>query len=119
MDFEKLVPFIKKALENNGVSIQDIQEELQEGVGHPADDKDQELETIDNTVVDNSNPQKADVNNEEGKMLESTFKEIEVEEAINRAKEEKDFKGLKQGSYWDKLAAIYARTNSRENSTKA
>jgi hypothetical protein len=118
MDFEKLIPFIKKALENNDVSIADIQEELQEGKGNPADDKDQELETVDNGVVDNSNPQNSDVSNDEGKLLESTFKEVEVEEAITRAKEEKDFKQIKQSSAWKQLANLYARNNSRKNSIK-
>ena len=118
-DFEKLVPFIKKALENNGVSIADIQAELSQEQGISGTDKDQELETVDNGLLDNTNPSTSDVNNDEGELLEQTFKEIEVENAIESAKEEKDFKHIKKMSAWDKLAVLYARNNSRKDSPKA
>lgn len=114
MDFEKLVPFIKKALADNGVSPEEVAQILQEKTH--TNETDQNTETVDSEMVDKSNPQSADVSNEEGKMLENTFGELDVEEAIEQAKERKtyddpatttDGASVKIGSYWDLLKSRY------------
>ena len=51
--------------------------------------EDKNTETVDGDVIDAKNPSNDDVNNQEGKILETTFKELEVEDAIEEAKEMK------------------------------
>ncbi len=77
--------------------------------------QDKERETVDNEVIEQDEKPQDDLKNEEGKLMENGFKELEVEEAIEQAKEEKllgndvGFSSIpgngptKQGSYWEVL----------------
>jgi DNA-binding transcriptional MerR regulator len=124
MNFEDLVPFIKRALENNGVSTEEIQQVLSEQQNDSTQDS--QSETLDNEMVDKQDQLPSEEENLEGKMLESTFKELEVEDAIEIAKERKSYdsspvldnnkdSSIKIGSYWDLLAHV--RNNNRETTS--
>lgn len=54
---------------------------------HKGKTEDKNTETIDGDIIDSENPTNDDVQNQEGKILETAFKELEVEDAIEKAKE--------------------------------
>lgn len=108
MDLKVLLPFlIKTALETNQVSPEDVMRQMHKQVGNK--DRDQESETVDTEVLEDGETQ--DEPNEEGAMLETGFKELEIEEAIEKAKQEKklEFSPNVQTikTAWDKLAVLY------------
>jgi len=115
MDFEKLIPFIKKALDSNGISPDEVMQVMNENKQNVGD---KNTETVDSDVVDNNAQQQQDIDNEEGKMLESTFKELEVEEAIEKVKERKSYdsasslesngENVKFANCWEFLKAKHA-----------
>lgn len=124
MDFEKLIPFIKKALDSNGVSPEEVMQVMNQNNQNVGD---KNTETVDSELIDNNAQQQQDVDNEEGKLLESTFKELEVEEAVDKVQEQKSFEAnpsldsdnenVKFASCWEILKAKYAH-NSRTDSSK-
>lgn len=112
MDFEKLVPFIKKALAAQDVDNADIQAILKE---QTSGNEEQENETVDSNVTDISDATNEEAKNDEGKLLESSFPELEVEKAIDQAKEEAKFKHIdndqqKTASLWSILQQNYCNT---------
>lgn len=106
MNFEALVPFIKKALAIKDISNDEIRANL--SATQQGDKEDQNNETVDSTLTDLTAPSKDEVDNEEGKLLETAFKEVEVEQAIEQAKEESKFRHIdKTSSIWDQLVLTY------------
>lgn len=111
VNFDKLIPFIKKALENSGsVSPEEVMAVLQEGESSsPLED--QNAETVDSEMMDRSEQTHEEVKNEEGKLMESAFKDLDVEEAIKTVQERKEVEqGSDQGELipktaWDLLKA--------------
>lgn len=109
MDFEKLVPFIKKALASNNVTPDEVAAALNEESNDP--NKDHNNESVDNSFIDSTTQNQEEIKNQEGKLLESTFKELAVEEAIEKAKEKKEFntvptpetENIKSATYWELL----------------
>lgn len=109
MNFEKLVPFIKKALSTQDVDTADIQQILKEQV---TGDEEQENDTVDSNITDISGATNEEAKNDEGKLLENSFPELEVEKAIEQAKEDAKFKHIeeqtqKTASIWDVLKQKY------------
>ena len=112
MDFEKLVHFIKKALaSSNDVSTADVQRILKEQV---SGDEEQENDTVDSNITDISDATQEEAKNEEGKLLEQSFPELEVEKAIEQAREEAKFRHIEEGektaSIWDILQQNYCNS---------
>lgn len=124
MDFEKLIPLIKTALANNGVTPEEVMAVMNK---NNANTEDKDAETVDSSMIDSSAPHKDEQQNLEGKMLESTFKELEVEDAIEEAKENKALNSsdvisggnnTKYANFWEQLKDRYAH-NRRKNPFKA
>lgn len=113
MNFDKLIPFIKKALEHTtNVTPAEIQAVLQEQENNEGD---QNTETVDSDILDKSPSTTEEVKNEEGKLLEHAFKELEVEEAIKTVEERKKMASVNEGaglSYWEQLN-LYINGNNR------
>lgn len=108
MDFEKLVPFIKRALESQNVTPEEVYSVLKrDNSSSGITGEDTNNETVDNQLVDPTNQTPDEQRNDEGQLLESTFQELLVEDAIEKAKEEKLFnqpaQNSKTASYWDLL----------------
>lgn len=126
MDLNDLVPFIKQALlaqnPNIFTNAQDVNQSLDK-----YDDPDSE--TADDDIAD-IDKNKDVGGNLEGKMIDSGFKELEVEEMLEKEKKQKALMGdgpvasgfgtnfAKTSSYWDHLVVQYGN-NSRKNSSKA
>lgn len=123
MEFDKLLPFLEKYASDNNVGDEDVIKQLIKKVNNSADNN---TETVDNEIIDPN----ADIeDNSEGQILETTFPELEIEDAIQQAKEEKPFEniqrvdqnheGLFKRSYWELLKEKYAsRDDSRKDSIK-
>ena len=113
MDFVKLEQFIKKAMQAssgyNQVSPEDVAAEMQKKQQTSTEDKD--TETVDGEVIDDGH--ELAENNQEGQMLEQAFPELEVEDAIEKAKETKKLQGdggvtiKSAGNYWELLKLRY------------
>ncbi len=113
MDLTKLLPFLlQKAAEGLSVTPEEVAAQMQKQQQKKLEDKDKE--TIDNDVVEGDEKPADDLKNEEGQKLEGSFKELEVEDAIEKAKEEKQLQsnpsgstnqipGIKVASYWELL----------------
>ena len=113
MDFEKLVPFIKKALATQDVDTADIQKILKEQV---SGEEEQENDTVDSNITDISSATNEEAKNDEGKLLENSFPELEVEKAIEQAKEDSKFKYIeeqtqKTASIWGILKQRYCNSD--------
>lgn len=86
MDIETLLPLmLKLALDTNQVKPEEVMAILQQKQRGTTEDKN--TETVDGDVIDTENPTNDDVENQEGKILENSFKELEVEDAIEKAQE--------------------------------
>lgn len=110
MDISKLIPFIKEAVMT--VSPEEVAAQLKKQ--QQTRQEDRQRETVDNEIIEQDERPSDDLQNEEGQMLEASFKELEIEEAIEQAKEEKKLQsgnegetnpgaGVKLASYWDML----------------
>lgn len=85
-----LKAMLKLALDTNQVRPDEVMAVLQDKkLGKP---EDKSSESIDNDVIDAESPDNSDVQNIEGKILEQSFKEFEVQEAIEVVKEKKQLK---------------------------
>lgn len=93
MDISKLLPFIKEALLT--VSPEEVAAQLQKQEKSKQEDK--QRETVDNDVIEQDERPDDDLQNTEGDMMSSSFKELEVEEAIEQAKEHKMLNGNPDG----------------------
>lgn len=118
-----LIPTILKlALDTEQVKPEEVMAVLQQKAKGKTEDKN--TETVDGDVIDSEQPTQDDVNNQEGKILESSFKELEVEDAIEKAKELKalntpiNLESIKQennstvqkvATYWDLLKENYKK----------
>lgn len=87
MDSRLLRTMLKLALDTDQVKPEEVMAILQEN--RQGLDSNQNTETVDSEVLDTENPSKDDLKNDEGKILESAFKELEVEDAIEEAKDRK------------------------------
>jgi Ca2+-dependent lipid-binding protein len=116
MDISKLIPFIKEALLT--VSPEEVAAQLQKQQQSKQEDK--QRETVDNDVIEQDENPNDDQQNTEGDMMSSSFKELEVEEAIEQAKEEKMLQGtsdsgpapggnIKTANMWQLLSARIKR----------
>ena len=121
MQRNKLVTTILKlALDTEEVKPEEVMAILQKKNKGKTEDKN--TETIDGDIIDSEQPSQDDVNNQEGKILENSFKELEVEDAIEKAKELKSLNspiGLapvkqdnnstvqKVATYWELLRKTY------------
>ncbi len=86
MDIETLLPLmLKLALDTNQVKPEEVMAILQQKQKGSTEDKN--TETVDGDVIDTENPTNDDIQNQEGKILENSFKELEVEDAIEKAQE--------------------------------
>lgn len=85
MDISRLIPFIKEAAIT--VSPEEVAAQLQKQQQSKQEDK--QRETVDNEVIEQDERPEDDQFNEEGQLLEGSFKELEVEDAIEQAKEQK------------------------------
>lgn len=108
LNFEKLIPFIKKALDNQGIKPEEIHQELQ--AQEAGKTHDQDLDDVDSNILDNGEHNRSDMTNSEGKALETSFKEFDVEVAIDKIKERKSYtedggvtKESSELTYWDLL----------------
>lgn len=124
LDFEKLVPFIKKALDNQGIKPDEIMQELQRQ--NQDQQHDQDLDNVDSSVLDNSPHTQSDVSNTEGKVLENSFKEFDVEIAIDKIKERQSYSGnapvdktAESLTYWDLLIKYGNNNHGRQTSPQA
>lgn len=89
MDIDKLLPLmLKLALDTEQVKPEEVMAILQQKQRGATEDKN--TETVDGDVIDTENPTNDDVDNQEGKILENSFKELEVEDAIEKAQELKN-----------------------------
>lgn len=110
MDLKLLLPFIiKQAIATGQVSPDEVMAQLQEQSSKKEQDRDNE--TVDSELTEDG--EGIIEPNEEGRMLESGFKELELEEAVEKAKEEKSLRDttnvstIKSASYWDLLVTRY------------
>lgn len=116
MDLTKLLPFLlKKAAEGLSVTPEEVAAQMQKAESQKLEDRDKE--TVDNDVIEGDEQQADKAKNEEGDMLESAFKELEVEDAIEKAKEQKQLQsnpsmdsttnsvGVKFANCWELLKA--------------
>jgi len=88
MDFETLLPFLEKlSSESTDPSVQEVAVQLKKQLSNNESDIDSE--TVDNDVLhaEEGGPQEK---NDEGKLLETGFQELEVEDAEEKAKEKKE-----------------------------
>lgn len=104
MDFEKLVPFIKKALASSDIDTADIQAILNEK--NTPEEQEHQNPTVDGDITDISGTTQEESKNDEGKMIEKSFPELEVETAIETAKEEAKFKHIENDST-EKVATLW------------
>lgn len=111
VNFDILVPFIKRALANSeNVSPEEVFAVLNESNKNNGD---QNTETIDGELMDKTDQTTEEAKNEEGKVLEHAFKDLEIEEAIKTVKERKEVEIDKISedttpqSAWDLMKAIY------------
>ena len=89
MDISKLLPFVKKALMK--VSPEEVATQLRKQEQSKQEDK--QRETVDNEVIEQDENPSDDQDNQEGQLIEGAFKELEVEDAIDQAREEKMLAG--------------------------
>jgi len=118
MEFKSLLPFLEKLADaNKDVSVQEVATQLHKQLTNREEDNDGE--TVDNEVTDDGQSDHKP-SNEEGEMLENSFQELKVEDAIEKAKEEKALEGNDSGlsnefkkaaSIWDELKCTYERRN--------
>ena len=80
-----LKTMLKLALDTNEVKPEEVMAILQSNQKGNSEDKN--TETVDGDVLDIEAPTNDDVNNQEGKILETSFKELEVEDAIEKVRE--------------------------------
>ena len=74
MDIDKLLPLmLKLALDTEQVKPEEVMAILQQKQRGATEDKN--TETVDGDVIDTENPTNDDVDNQEGKILENSFKE--------------------------------------------
>lgn len=118
IDFDKLLPFIKRALEKTAnVSPEEVLAVLNEGY-NSGPQEDQNAETVDSEMMDRSLQTTEEARNDEGKLLEQAFRDLDVEEAIKTVEERKQFEGNQDGatvsykSAWEQLIHAYGN-NSR------
>lgn len=118
-----LIPTILKlALDTAQIKPEEVMAVLQQKAKGKTEDKN--TETVDGDVIDSEQPTQDDIDNQEGKILESSFKELEVEDAIEKAKELKalntpiNLESIKQennstvqkvATYWDLLRDNYKK----------
>lgn len=93
MDISRLIPFIKEALLT--VTPEEVAAQLQKQQQSKLEDK--QRETVDNDVIEQDEHPDDDQQNTEGDMMTNAFKELEVEEAIEKAKEEKQLNSNENG----------------------
>ncbi len=122
MDYHRLIPtIVKLALDTEQVKPEEVYAVLQQKNQGKTEDKN--TETVDGEVLDAENPSADDVANEEGKILESAFKELDIEDAIEQVKESKKYNDTanatptinnegnsisqKAASYWEVLRSKY------------
>lgn len=114
MDLTLLIPFlVKQANAGLSVSPEEVYAQMQKQQQKKLEDKDRE--TVDNEVVEQDERPSDDLKNDEGNLMEGSFKELEVEDAIDKAKEEKllatnpevsstsNAPAVKVASYWEVL----------------
>lgn len=110
MDISRLIPYIVKAAMT--VTPEEVAAQMQKQEQAKLEDK--QRDTVDNDVIEQDERASDDEQNDaEGDLMADSFKELEVEEAIEQAKEEKLLSGnpdiglgsVKVASYWDLLKA--------------
>jgi len=112
MDLSLLIPFLSKtAAAGLSVSPEEVVIQLKK----ENKKKDKDNETVDGDVVDHDQQAKALHQNIEGKLMEGSFKELDIQAAVEKALEQKK-KGITSGSksccestktasYWDLLSS--------------
>lgn len=80
---------LKLALDTDQVKPEEVMAILQKKQQGREEDKN--TETVDSEVLDSDCPSPDDAKNDEGKVLETAFKELDVEDAIEAAKEQKKY----------------------------
>jgi hypothetical protein len=123
MDFNKLSILINKLASDVTVSPEEVVAELNK---NQTLNEDKDTETVDGNIINPEQESQEIEENEEGKLLEKTFPELDVEVAIEKAKENKKLnfssapKSIKTASqtYWDILVKNYGRNHSRTNFIK-
>lgn len=114
MDYAKLIPFlIKHALASGQITPEEVAAQLKKQEQPDIEDKDSE--TVDSEAIEVKDPAtKQEQENTEGKMLEGGFQELAVEDALEKAKEEKKLQDnpvnssiAKSASHWDLLREKY------------
>lgn len=108
MDISRLIPYIKRAAME--VTPEEVAFQLQKS--EKARQEDKERETVDNEVIEQDEKPIDEAKNEEGALLEGSFQELDIEDAVEKAKEEKLLAGNPQptpppgnkvASYWEIL----------------
>lgn len=82
-----LTTMLKLAVDTEQIKPEEVMAVLQRKAQGQQEDKN--TETVDSEILDSAQPSKDDVSNDEGKILETTFKELDVEDAISELKETK------------------------------
>jgi hypothetical protein len=91
LDQALLTTILKLALDTDQIKPDEVMAILQRKSNNSTEDKN--TETVDSEILDNEAPSSDDKKNDEGKLLEQSFKELEVEDAIEEAKENKQLQG--------------------------
>lgn len=116
MDLSLLIPFLSKtAAAGLSVSPEEVVIQLKKDQSK----KDKQNETVDSDIIDHD--QMKSINkNIEGKLMDSSFKELDVQAAVEKAVDQKK-KGLssdsskpccdstKTASYWDLLSSRFKK----------
>jgi len=114
MDISKLIPYIKQA-SALVVKPDEVAAQLQKQEQTKLEDK--ERETVDNEVIEQDERPTDENSNDEGKMMADSFVELEIEDAIDKAKEEKLLSSdvghnmAKIGTCYDALSTRFANPN--------
>ncbi len=85
IDNRLVTTILKLALDTEQVKPEEVMAVLQRRRAGSQEDK--QTDNIDSEVVDSGNPSAQEISNEEGKLIEQAFQELEVEDAITEAKE--------------------------------
>lgn len=87
---------LKLALDTEQIKPEEVMAVLQRKAQGKTEDKN--TETVDAQLIDSENPTIDDSNNDEGRVLESAFKELDVEDAIKEIKENKKYDSTEAAS---------------------
>ena len=89
VDPKLIATMLKLALDTQQVKPEEVMAILQRKQQGREEDKN--TETVDSEVLDSGKPSYDDTKNDEGSVLETAFKELDVEDAIEEAKEQNKY----------------------------